>query len=351
MGAGNYVPTQTEWARSFISQTIMIQSSVKLTDVSFWQSEIDFVKMKSAGIKGTIIRAGQNNWLDSRFAENWSKAKAAGLPRGSYWFYDSRNSPKSQAELWWSLIKNDKGELFHVADFEENYGGGFGTKAHFREFIVEFQKLSGLPNKRIGIYTGYYWWGSRIGNDPWFSQYPLWLAWYSAMENVKVPAPWTELALWQYSDRGDGKAHGVSSESIDLNWWRGNEADFNNYFGLNETQPPDGGTSMEYDVTIIWDNGASVRHNPNTGGNPITVFAKGTKFKASEIVQDSVFPTNPSRLWARVKGGLYNGKYVAVVYDTPRATYVLVEEPPTVTRTHVIEVFSDGSIKVDGIPI
>ncbi len=29
---------------------------------------------------------------------NWQGAKAAGLMRGSYWFYDSRTSPKRQAE-------------------------------------------------------------------------------------------------------------------------------------------------------------------------------------------------------------------------------------------------------------
>ena len=72
-----------------------------------------------------IIRAGQNLWPDRDFKLNWREAKLAGLPRGSYWFYDSRVDPKKQAELWISLFNGDFGELPLFADFEDNYGGSF----------------------------------------------------------------------------------------------------------------------------------------------------------------------------------------------------------------------------------
>ena len=73
-------------------------------DVSFYQDSpttpqgIDFIRMNQAA-DFVIIRAGQNLWPDSDFKENWQRAKQAGLPRGSYWFYDSRADPKQQAEL------------------------------------------------------------------------------------------------------------------------------------------------------------------------------------------------------------------------------------------------------------
>ena len=72
------------------------------SDVSFYQDQpetpehIDFVKMgKSADF--VIIRAGQNLWVDRDFKLNWVAAKAAELPRGTYWFYDSRADLKRQA--------------------------------------------------------------------------------------------------------------------------------------------------------------------------------------------------------------------------------------------------------------
>src|SRR3972149_11274136 len=91
-------------------------------DVSFYQDDpetpqgIDFKKMReSAGY--VIIRAGQNTWVDPDFKINWREGKLAGLPRGSYWFYDSRAEPKRQAELWVKQFGGDFGELPLFADF------------------------------------------------------------------------------------------------------------------------------------------------------------------------------------------------------------------------------------------
>lgn len=222
------------------SPTILIQTLVRLVDVSFWQGLIDFVTMKNAGIMGGIIRAGQNKWADSRFKENWHKAKEAGLPRGSYFFYDSRVTPKEQAELWWSLLQGDTGELVHVADFEESYSGPYGTKGHFKEFLIRFHELSGLLNDRIAVYTGFYWWMLRIGDDPFFRAYNLWLASYSAMSQARIPAPWsaTDLLFWQDTASGNGPAYGVSSKEIDMDWYCCDYPAYKKRFPLINTEPP-----------------------------------------------------------------------------------------------------------------
>src|SRR5262245_12958401 len=123
-------------------------------DVSFYQDDagtlqgIDFVKMKqSAGY--VIVRAGQNIWIDSDFRTNWRDAKAAGWPRGSYWFYDSRADPRDQADLWFSVFESDFGELPLFADFEESYGGAFTGWRHWRTFLERLRALVGT--REIGI--------------------------------------------------------------------------------------------------------------------------------------------------------------------------------------------------------
>ena len=117
-------------------------------DVSFYQDDdstpegIDFQKMKESAAF-VIIRVGQNQWIDSDFRTNWAAAKQAGLPRGSYWFYDSRIDPKRQAELWAEALKDDPGELPLCADFEENYGGahaGWRKWYTFLENLKNFMK-------------------------------------------------------------------------------------------------------------------------------------------------------------------------------------------------------------------
>jgi lysozyme len=246
--------------------TITIQTSVQLSDVSFWQDAIDFGVMHNAGLDGVIIRAGQRNWVDSKFRDNWTKAKAAGLPRGSYWFYDSRETPKKQAELWASLLDGDPGELAHACDFEETYGGAYGTKAHFKEFINRFQDLTGFPDKKVLNYTGFFWWLERVGNDVFFKRFQLWLAWYSAMENVRVPAPWSQmdLLLWQYTSSGNGTAYGVSSREIDLNWFYGTDVEYKQRFALGNlppAEPPEEGETMK--GTVLLGYNLNIRRSDN----------------------------------------------------------------------------------------
>ena len=240
-------------------------------DVSFYQDDpgtsqgIDFVKMKqSAGY--VIIRAGQNVWIDSDFKTNWRDSKAAGLPRGSYWFYDSRAEPKEQADLWFSTFEGDFGELPLFADFEESYGGTYTGWRHWKTFLERLRALVG--NREIGIYTAYYYWirnapsaSSDAANLEYFHRYPLWVANYG-VTTPSVPKPWTinEWLFWQFTDRGDGKLYGVESSRIDLNYFNGDLAAFRQRFNLSGTPPPPPGPTW-YKVTA---SALNVRKGPGT---------------------------------------------------------------------------------------
>ena len=82
------------------------------TDVSFWQGNVDFRKMKKAGASFTFIKASQNVWHDKKFEQNWANARESGILRGAYHFFDMRDGSKSakeQARYFASLLKGDKG--------------------------------------------------------------------------------------------------------------------------------------------------------------------------------------------------------------------------------------------------
>lgn len=241
-------------------------------DVSFYQDAentpqgINFVKMsQSAGY--VIIRSGQNVWVDSDFRTNWNNAKAAGLPRGSYWFYDSRAEPKAQADLWFSTFDGDLGELPLFADFEESYGGLYTGWKHWKTFLERIKSRVG--NHEIGIYTAYYYW---VRNAPsatsnptdleYFHQYPLWVANYGVTTPL-VPKPWTanEWTFWQFTDSGDGALYGVESSRIDLNYFNGDLAAFRQRFKLGTTPPPPPPGPIWYKVTA---SALNVRSGPGT---------------------------------------------------------------------------------------
>lgn len=246
---------------------IFVNNNVAGADVSFYQDnnltpqQIDFSKMVGQNASFVIIRGGQNVWIDPDFSYNWQKAREAGLPRGSYWFYDSRISPERQAELFASLFSSDKPELRLWVDLEENYGGPYSGFANWKKFILRLQQL--LPDIRIGIYTSYGYIRGKIplAEYAFFSQFPLWIAWYNAgSADVIIPLPWTVCEFWQWGTPAWGTLWGCESIEIDMNLFNGTKSDFNNRFGLNL---PPGGTMNKYRVT----NAAGLNLRPATGTN------------------------------------------------------------------------------------
>jgi uncharacterized protein YgiM (DUF1202 family)/GH25 family lysozyme M1 (1,4-beta-N-acetylmuramidase) len=216
-------------------------------DVSFYQDDpqtpegIDFSRMRqSAGY--VIIRSGQNAWVDRDFKVNWREAKRVGLPRGSYWFYDSRADPKQQAELWASVFSGDFGELPLFADFEDNYGGAFKGWRHWYTFLERIKQLA--PGREIGVYTAYYYWventasaGIPAASLEYFKQYPLWIANYGVSKPL-IPKPWSDWTFWQFTDKGDGSLYGVESLNIDLNYFNGDLTAFRARFNLSDSPVP-----------------------------------------------------------------------------------------------------------------
>ncbi len=62
---------------------------MKGIDVSKWQGDINWLKVKASGVEFVIIKAGGSDagfYEDPKFAENYAGAYAAGLPIGVYYF-------------------------------------------------------------------------------------------------------------------------------------------------------------------------------------------------------------------------------------------------------------------------
>lgn len=209
-------------------------------DVAFYEANpngrIDFVKMKSAGMKFVIIRSGQNLWKDPKFDVNWLDAKNAGIPRGSYFFYDSRVSPESQAKLWKDIVGNDLGELPLFADYEESYKGNYAGGQNFKIFLEEVKRL--IPNKEIILYTAFWYWKDNVSISlhDYFSQYKLWIANYG-VSKPSIPLPFTDWEFWQYSEDGDGSKYGCDG-GLDMNYFNGTEEEFNTRFSISKENTP-----------------------------------------------------------------------------------------------------------------
>lgn len=287
-------------------ESALILQQKKIPDVSFWQGEIDWDLMRSK-TDSIIIRAGQNVWPDTQFERNWAEARARGMNRSTYWFYDGLASPGAQAERWNARIQGDRPEMEIIIDWERNFGGsheGLGNVVAFMERMEEY-------GYEVALYTGYFWFianSNRIANASHYNYLksrPLHLAWYTDnAANVLIPFPWLELWMWQFGTPAEGPAHGAKSEEIDMNFINMSDPHFYLRYGGTEPQPdPEPEEDMNFELTVLA-LGLNVRAGAGIE-NPIT----GSSLrKDDKVFSNDRIPDSDGVWWYRVasvfRGGL-----------------------------------------------
>jgi lysozyme len=334
-------------------------------DVSMYQDapstpqQIDFVKMRAAGAQFVIIRAGQNAWIDPDWVYNHTEAHKAGLPTGAYFFYDSRVSPQSQANLFLALTSDIDLELGIWLDLEEKYLGPYRGWANWK-LCLEILKAHA---PRVGIYTGpSYWKENRpLGTTylNYFKSFPLWIANYEVSQPI-IPAPWTpdECVFWQYGTPSIGPEYGVESIEIDMNHFNGDAVAFASYFGLGSVVLPPVviGEPMRYEAKSIYRMSLRPFHNTANVSTETILPGQAIRGDALWVAPEDTLLNKAGDQWLIVRDvdGVAKTGFVAVVhlgmlYCTLTDNGPVVEPPAGPTLTHTVEVYSDGSIKVDGI--
>ena len=231
-------------------------------DVSFWQGEIDFHKMKAAGAEFVFIKASQGGpgviFMDDRFWRNWKAAKEAGLLRGAYHFADYRHSAREQAEFFAHLLMDDPGELPPVLDYELKDGWPTPSRQNNLNWIdefVEYFNFSGGKRPLFYCNTGFLKYNLPNPLNHWILDHDLWIAWYPnlwARLNKRVPIvdPWDKWTFWQHTAHGNGKKYGVSSGNVDMNYFNGTVEELQAYASI-ETDAPE--LTLEEKVDVLWE--------------------------------------------------------------------------------------------------
>lgn len=223
----------------------IITRMVQFPDVSFYQGEINYSVMRMQ-TDAIILRIGQNLWEDDEFERNYEQSKRNGMLVGGYWFYDDRISPRVQAEKLVEICVGKTFELELFIDWENSYGGefrGLQNVVAMMELVEMAIQMGIFRAKGVGMYTGYYFFRANSNAMSNASQYnylktrPLWLAWYTNNPaDVLIPAPWTELNLWQFGTPNID--WGQQTEEIDMNWFNGTRQDFDSRYGEAGELPP-----------------------------------------------------------------------------------------------------------------
>lgn len=185
--------------------------AVKGIDVSKWQESIDFTKVKNAGIEFVIIRAGYGNGnKDGCFEQNYSRAKAAGLAVGAYWYSyaTSAAGAKQEAQKCAAILKGKQFEYPVYFDLEEKSQLEKG-----KDFCSSLIAAFCDEMEAQGYFAGFYMSLSAVNayvTDAVKKRYAFWVAqWNSSCSYTG------QYGLWQYSSKGS--VSGING-NVDLDY-------------------------------------------------------------------------------------------------------------------------------------
>ncbi len=156
-------------------------------DVSTWQGyNIDFNKVKAAGINFVILRAGYGKYIsqkDPTFEGNYKKAKAAGLNVGAYWYSYAQTEADAQAEanVFLEAVKGKQFEMPLYFDLEERSQFNKGTA-----FCSKITEIFCGALEKAGYFAGLYISRSPLQqyiNANTAKKYALWIAEYNSKCN------------------------------------------------------------------------------------------------------------------------------------------------------------------------
>lgn len=197
-----------------------VSTAKKGIDISKYQGDIDWNKVKEQGMEYAIIRVGNRGYsegnivLDEKFHKNMKNAIAAGIEVGVY-FYSQAITVEEAREEAAFVIENTKNyELSYPVVFDSEEVGvdeartDAVTQAEMTDITIAFCEEIKAAGYHPMVYGNIKWFMARVDMtrlveyDKWFAQY------------FNTPFFPYELAMWQYT--ATGQLDGITG-NVDVN--------------------------------------------------------------------------------------------------------------------------------------
>lgn len=188
-------------------------------DVSKWNGDIDWDKVKNAGVEYAIVRAGYRGSVtgslveDPYFAANMKGAAASGMPVGVYFFTQAVNEVEAVEEASAVLRLVREYDITYPIFIDTEGAGGNGRADQLdvdtRTLVCEaFCRTIENAGYEAGVYGSRNWYNNNLHADR-LENYCIWLAEYRS-----VPLYQGYYQMWQYTSKG--KIDGIEG-NVDMN--------------------------------------------------------------------------------------------------------------------------------------
>lgn len=229
----------------------------KGVDVSSWQYDIDWAKVKASGVDFAIIRCGYGMDEKSQDDKYWLKnvrgCQQNNIPFGVYLYSyaDSIERASSEADHVLRCLKEaglSPHDLAYPVYYDLEDNTALQNGADFAAIATTFCDKIQQSGYQVGTYASLYWYTHHL-TDPVFDNWYRWVAEYNATIGLtyeKFANFPSSNGIWQFSSLG--QIDGISTNA-DLN--------YSYFYGVagGERTLPDGiyGVNLAYDPNMSLD--------------------------------------------------------------------------------------------------
>ena len=261
-------------------------------DVSGYQKDIDWQKVKDAGIDFAILKIGNINaretdgwYTDSYFQRNVTECERLGIPYGVYTYSYAKNADDAVkgANHIIALLKGHNPTLPVYLDLEDDSIKDTDHAAIAKAFCSTISAAGYAP----GIYASASWF-KNILTDPCFSNsgWGIWTAqyWYGQRYDASLglgPEYPAKFDCWQYSFHGS--VPGVSGD-VDVNYYYGNYVrDPSAPANVSAEPSGDGEVLVSWDAVPGAESYAIAERLPGGAFRTFTYDCIGTSYTVSDL--------------------------------------------------------------------
>ncbi|MGV3488527.1 MAG: GH25 family lysozyme [Tuberibacillus sp.] len=169
-------------------------------DVSHWQGDIDWVKVREAGKRFAFIKTTEGaEVLDSEWKANAKGAERAELDYGFYHFarFCSETDALREAQHFLNTIRSWNSSLPHVLDLEITNGLSKEKLSRFAKAFLE--KVRDETGHEVMLYTNTNMAKNHLTDI--LKEYPLWIAHYGRQQ-PEENSIWDKWRVFQYTNKG-----------------------------------------------------------------------------------------------------------------------------------------------------
>ena len=188
----------------------------KVIDISYYQGNVDYAKVKASGVEGVILRSSYTGYgdlkqhTDAKFEEYYKGFKAIGMPMGVYHYSSANTIELARREAAYVLDLIDGKELEYPVffDTENQQRQKPLSKQELTDIVKAFCEVIEKAGYYVTIYASTSWFDDELDCSQ-LKDYDKWVAQYSSKCTFTEP-----YGMWQYSSTG--KVDGISG-NVDMN--------------------------------------------------------------------------------------------------------------------------------------